>query len=147
MKYLFSILLFFMISFGTLKGNVKDTTKIKTELKIDAKKEVINKLFNCFVEKEFFSAAIFCSSHMEFVTKKDTNFVIDSGTEYKALDNLTNIFRHIEYTRFKILSGKNKLDEDIIFVKIFLFEHTDEYEIDIFFVLNCRNEIKTIYVF
>lgn len=147
MKYLFSILLFFLISFGNLKGNVKDTTKLKTELKVDVKKEIINKIFYCFTDKEFFGAVIFCSSQMDFIIKRDSDFIVDSGTEYKALSNLTNFFKPIEYTRFKILSGKNNLEEDVIFVQVYLLEHTDEYKIDVFFVLNCRNEIKTIYVF
>jgi hypothetical protein len=146
MKYLFSIILFFLISFGTLKGNVKDTTKLKTEIKLDIKKEIINKLFHCFTDKEFFSAVIFCNGQMDFIIKRDSDFVVDSGTDYKALSNLTNFFQPIEYSRFKILSGKNKLDEDVIFVQIYLLEHTDEYKIDVFFVLNCQSEIKTIYV-
>lgn len=135
-----------MISFSVLKGNVKDTTKMKTDLQVDVKKEIINKLFNCFAEKEFFSLVIFCNSDIDYVTKKDSNFVVDSGTDYNALNNLTIFFHPIEYSRFKILSAKNNLGEDVIMVQVFLLENSDEYKIDLFFILNCRTEIKTIYV-
>lgn len=153
MKLWTLILLFFSLSCKSqAEAHIKepyDTTKFVLN-KIDIKPAIVHELFNCFVNNKFKPLTMYCRGSMEFQIKQTEKltgksiYTTEIVTEYGATQKLNDIFQSISYARFKILSGKNNLSEVVLVVKVFLYEDKDDPVIDVYFVLDSHDAIKTI---
>lgn len=139
-------ILFFMFSFNFVSAEVKDTCKTPV-IKIDTKPQIVNLFFNCLIEKDFWKLSNYCNGSVDFITVFNGNERIESGTELKAIDNLENIIKKIEYSSFKIASGKTELGENVIVANLYPFENMKSYSLNIVLVLNYKNEINKMVLF
>ena len=146
-KYIF-ILSFFVLFFNITKiySETKDTCKEKIIINTDLKSQVIKKLFDCFVESKFKSLVIFMNNSVEFGYRKDSSFAKEIVTDFKIVDILDDFLKHLPYTRFKIMSGKNIYSEDVFIVRLFASDNDDTF-MDIFFILDKHSSIKTIAIY
>ena len=147
MKKAICILFFICALIGNQKlcaNEIPEDTCTPKPLHIDIKPQIVNKLFDCFVNSNFYGLAIYCTSSVDFVFQKDSTLLRESVTEYKAMENLTNLFSSASYNRFKIMSGKNIYEEDVFICRVFFSDINDDVYVDVYFVLDKRNAIKTI---
>lgn len=145
----FIVILLLMFSFGFLKSEPDDTTKLKLEIhKYSHRKDMINKMFNAFIYSKFDSLVIYCNGYVDFfIIQNEFNVEQKNLTEYGAISALNDIFRGVSFEKFKILSGKNTNNEDVLFVQIFFFDRLEENktpDINVYFVLDSKEFIKSI---
>jgi hypothetical protein len=126
---------------------LKDTVTPKIT-RVNLKAEIIQNLFGCFVDGKFFSLVIFCNEYVDYgYQEKDSTMVKSVVTDYKAMDNLENTLRGVNYPRFKIMSGENVYLETVLVVRIYFSALTDDSYADIYFILDHNSAIKSIYLF
>lgn len=140
-----------MFSFGFLKSEPEDTTKLKLEIhKYSHKKDMVNKMFNSFIYLKFDSLVMYCNGYVDFFIVQN-EFKIDykNLTEYGAISELGDIFRGVSFEKFKILSGKDTNNEDVLFVQIFFIDKLEENkipDITVYFILDSKEFIKSIII-
>jgi hypothetical protein len=143
MKYIIIIFFsFFIFSKDIQAGN--DTCKNNTFK--PSKLEIINTLYRCFVTANFDSLNIFCDEYIEFEIVGDSIITKEYVTDYKAIDNLNNIINYFKYIRFSIFSGINSKCEESILVRIFQFNNTNEFYVNIIFKINSNKAITVIII-
>lgn len=150
MKKLIFILSLLFLSLASARATSDDTCKIAINANYDSKGAIIMKLYNCYAEGKFDSLVPFCNESVDFIYRqKNDSLTKESGTDWRAIDNLNKIFKKLNYARFKIMSAKNKSGEDVLLVRIYLFEdkEKEDFSIDTFFILNYRGEIKIIAIY
>jgi len=145
LKYFYILLFILGLSFSSM-AHIEDTCKVKI-VKIDNKPIIANAIFNAFANKKMYDLCSFCNSHVEFtIFQKEKNFT-ESGSEVKAMQNLTDILTEIDYVRFKLMNAKAENGEEIIAITAYKYEFTNDYSLNILFILNYNCEINKIILF
>jgi len=147
MKHFILILFLSLFLFNTSKAEVKDTVKIIQKLSCDKKQPIIQKLFTGFMYAKFDSLVIFCSSYVEFyIIQDEERTIYRSLTDYGLVNELDNIFRGVNYSKFRISSGKNIKNEEVILVKLFFMDGYETPDINVYFILSSLETIKSVVI-
>lgn len=147
MKRFILTLSLFMLCFNLLKSEIKDTSKITSIQTISVKQQIIDKLFNAFAYQKFDSLIIFCNNDIDlFVVQNDTKANHRLVTDYGLISDLNAMFKGVNYETFKILSGITIKNNYVILVRIFFFEGYEIPDINVCFVLDNKESIKSVII-
>lgn len=147
MKKFIFIFLFSFLCFFNIKAEEKDTCKNQI-VRIDNTSVISKSLYSGFVTGNLDNIIIFCDSYVEFTFQKNSQTTLSEiMTDYRALENLNNLLNELKYTRFSISSAKTYDLETVFLVKIFLLPNSDEYNMNILFILNQNGAISKFIIY
>lgn len=150
MRKLIFILFFLCLSIGSFSNNyngTKDTCNIQ-KIKVSTKREIATKIFHCFNTREFDSLIIFLENPIEFSVIKDSITIIeDKLTDYHTILNLNSIIEAVNPHSCRIISGKNRKNEDVLVLEMLIYEQEEKYILNISFILDYKGAIHKIIIY
>ncbi len=147
MKKLIFIFLFSFLCFSNIKAEEKDTCKTQT-VRFDNTSVISKSLYGGFVAGNLDNIIMFCDSYVEFSFQKNSQTTLSEiMTDYRALENLNDLLNELKYTRFSISTAKTYNLETVFLVKVFLLPNSDEYNMNILFVLNQNGAISKFIIY